>query len=40
MIKSKYPIKYLNIIKDLENIHSNVALILNNKKTIEDLAKE
>ena len=30
--------EYLNIIKDLENIHSNVALILNNKKTIEDLA--
>ena len=30
--------EYLNIIKDLENIHSNVALILNNKKLIEDLA--
>ncbi len=30
--------EYLNIIKDLENIHSNVALILNNKKIIEDLA--
>ena len=29
---------YLNIIKDLENIHSNVALILNNKKIIEELA--
>ncbi len=30
--------EYLNIIKDLENIHSKVSLILNNKKIIEDLA--
>jgi glucosamine--fructose-6-phosphate aminotransferase (isomerizing) len=30
--------EYLNIIKDLENIHSNITLILNNKKIIEELA--
>ena len=30
--------EYLSIIKDLESIHSNVALILNNKKIIEELA--
>jgi len=30
--------EYLNIVKDLEKIHSNVALILNNKKIIEELA--
>jgi glucosamine--fructose-6-phosphate aminotransferase (isomerizing) len=30
--------EYFNIIKDLENIHLNVASILNNKKFIEELA--
>jgi glucosamine--fructose-6-phosphate aminotransferase (isomerizing) len=32
--------EYLNIIKDLANVHSHVTLILNNKKSIEELAED
>jgi len=32
--------EYSSIIKDLENIHSHVTLILNNQKLIEELAED